>query len=151
MAQMASKPRMASGEFDYSGGDVIINHNLGTRKLLAILQRVNSDHSNINNDSTRYRSILNVCISIEALDYDTEQTYSYQNGNQLSFVDSGTSNTYPNMIHSYFAASNGTEINGTAINRPDRGINTIDDNSAEILPTYVLETGRWIWRIYALD
>lgn len=52
---MGNRVRMVSGEFiadENIGAYFQVTHNLGTRKLFGVAQRVNSDHTNINNSSS---------------------------------------------------------------------------------------------------
>ena len=142
--------RTASGEFEHTGNDIIITHNLGSKKILAIFQRVNSDHSNIN-ESTRYRSVLNFAITKEALNYDLQQTYSYNNGEPASIDNNGTDNTYPSGGYCYFPAETGGIIGVGGFSTPSRGIIALNNNEIELKTQYILATGHWVWRAYALD
>lgn len=153
MAQMASgKPRSVSGEFTSNGSTIHnIVHNLGTRKIFMVAQRVNENHENIDQTTSRYRSILLMAATKEALQFDAQQTYSYNGGNQVGVIDTGTNNTYPSGLYGYFPTADGTALTFNAFVRPDRGISVVSDNEIRVETLYGLETGRWIYSIYALD
>lgn len=153
MAQMAGgKPRSVSGEFTASGAITQnIVHNLGTRKIVAVAQRVNENHGNIDETATRYRSLMVFGLTHEVLSLDTQQSYSYNGGNQVSFADSGTGNTYPSFIYAYFPSATDTFLANSAGSRPDRGISAVSDNEIQITAFYGLQPGRWVYTIYALD
>ncbi len=153
MAQMASgKPRSVSGEFTSTGSTIHnIVHNLGTRKIVLVAQRVNENRENIDETASRYRSLLIFALTHEALSLDTQQSYSYNGGNQVSFADTQTSNTYPSFVYAYFAAETDTSLPNTAGSRPDRGIRALSDNEVQIVAFHALQPGRWVYTIYALD
>lgn len=144
--------KMISGEFTTTGGTTQnIVHNLGTRKIFLVAQRVNENHENIDETASRYRSLLTFGLTREALSLDTQQSYSYNGGNQVSFSDAGTSETYPSFVYGYFAAETGTNLPSATGSRPDRGIIALSDNEIQIVAFYLLEPGRWVYNIYALD
>ena len=150
---------MASGEFtlDAPAGSITITHNLGSNRVFVVAQRVNSDHSNINN-SNRYQNVLFYGITIEALGIDEEQTYSYNNGNQVSYNSKGTlDNSFPFGIYSYFSTETGTTPTQQILSNANwfagynKMITSINQNEIFVVPRYQLCPGRWIWRAYALD
>ena len=153
MAQMASgKPRSVSGEFTPTVGlTQNIVHNLGTRKIVLVAQRVNENHGNIDETDSRYRHIMLIAVTKEAIQLDMQQSYSYNGGNQVNFADTGIANTYPSFIYAYFPSATDTFLPNAAASRPDRGISAVSDNEIHIEALYVLESGRWVYTIYALD
>lgn len=157
MAQMASKPRMASGEFVHTLGVVYLNHNLGTKKIFMVMQRVETDHSNINSTS-QFQSIMVYGATVEALQLDEQQTYSLNGGTTAHYDSTNTTanGVYPKGINSYFPAVNGTYPANGVMAYAVRGITAEDaygasDNTVRIYPTYGLVAGRWVWRAYSLD
>lgn len=144
--------KMISGEFTSTGLTIQnIIHNLGTRKIVLVAQRINENHENIDETATRYRSLLIFGLTHEALSLDMQQSYSYNGGNQVSFGDAGTSDIYPSFGYVYFSAETGTQLPSTLGTRPDRGIIALSDNEIQIVTYYGLQPGRWVYTIYALD
>lgn len=143
---------MVSGEFTATSGYTQnIIHNLGTRKIILVAQRVNENHENIDETDVRYHTLLIFGPTKEVLSLDIQQSYSYKGGNQVGFVDTGTKNTYPSYVYAYFPAEADTILPGTAGNRPDGGIIALSDNEIQIRTPYVIQPGRWIYTIYTLD
>ena len=154
---MAGKSRMASGELMHISGVEYITHNLGTKKILVIMQRVESDHSNINTTS-QFQSIMVFGATVEALDLDEQQTYSLNDGTKAHYNSVGvdTNGAYPKGINSYFPVANGTHPVNGVMGYPYRGVRAWDgsaesNNVVQIYPAYNLAPGRWVWRAYALD
>jgi len=157
LASMSGKPRMASGEFVHTSGVAYINHNLGTKKIFIVLQRVETDHSNIDS-SNQFQSVMIFGATAEALQLDTDQTYSISGGNQAHFDYSSAdeNGSYPKGVNSYFPAANGAYPTNGVMAYPMRGITAEDalgasDNTVRVYPVYGLTAGRWVWRAYALD
>lgn len=159
LAQMASgHVRMVSGEITSTGGAIYITHNFGTKKIFAILQRVNDDHSNIDTTS-QFTSVAIFGATVELLDLDESQTYSLNGGTQAHFdsTNTTTNGAYPKGVNSYFPAANGSYPNNGIMAYSDRGISALDsngnpsDNTIRVYPTYSVVAGRWIYRVYALD
>ena len=149
--------RMASGEFTHINGVAYLNHNLGSKKIFVVMQRVETDHSNINN-TTQYQSIMVYGATVEALGLDEQQTYSLNNGTQVHFDTTGsdTNGAYPKGVNSYFPGATGSYPINNVMAYPFRGITAQDaqgasDNTVRVYPSYVLAAGRWVWRAYALD
>ena len=149
----------ASGEFtlDAPASGVTITHNLGSNKVLIIAQRVNSDHSNINN-TNRYQNILFYGITKEALGIDEEQTYSYNDGNKVSYSSEATlDGSFPFGIYSYFTTETGTTptqqiaSNAGWFGQHAKMVTSTTLNEVFVFPRYQLCPGRWVWRVYALD
>lgn len=149
----------ASGEFvlDAASSGINIIHNLSTNKIFIIAQRINSDHSNINN-TNRYQNVLFYGITKEALNIDETQTYSYNGGTQASYKSNVTTDSaYPYGVYSYFPAETGTvptmnivSNNGWFAPNPQM-VTPINLNEVFVFPRYQLCPGRWVWRAYALD
>lgn len=154
MAQMASgHVRMASGEFDVSTStsSFSITHNLNSTKLLVIAQRINKDHSVINQTNTQYRDIVFIGISKELSNLDTDQPYTYNNGTNQYIVATGTSNSYPVALTANFGSSTATIVNPNYDGNPSHGVNPLSQNEATCTSKYNLCNGHWVWRAYALD
>ena len=154
---MAGKTRTASGELMHTSGVDYITHNLGTKKILVIMQRVESDHSNIDT-TNQFQSIMVVGATLEALDLDEQQTYSLNGGTAAHFnsVGADTNGAYPKGVNSYFPAANGAFPANGVMAYPYRGVRAWDgsaesNNVVQIYPIYNLAPGRWVWRAYALD
>ena len=149
--------RIASGEFVHTSGVAYLNHNLGSKKIFVVMQRIETDHSNIDT-TTQHQSIMVYGATVEALGLDERQTYSLNNGTQAHFDSTGndTNGAYPKGINAHFPAETGSyPINGVMA-YPYRGITAEDaqgasDNTVRIYPVYFLAAGRWVWRAYALD
>lgn len=149
--------RMASGELNHTGGVAYLHHNLGSKKIFVVMQRINSDHSNIDG-SNQFTSIMVFGATVEALGLDEEQTYSLNGGNQVSFNSTGgdTNGAYPKGINSFFPNESGSYPSNGVMAYPYRAIRAYDgdvesDNIVWVYPTYGLASGRWVWRAYALD
>ena len=150
--------RMASGEFTQVSGVAYLNHNLGTKKVFVVMQRVNSDHSNINENSNQYQSVLVFGATKEALGIDTEQTYSFNNGTQAKWdaANELSNQAYPKGVNGYFPSATASSPGSGSMAYAYRGVTAEDaqgpsDNTVRIYPVYTLYPGRWVWRAYALD
>jgi len=155
--QMAGRSRMASGEFTQVSGVAYLNHNLGTKKILVIMQRVNSDHSNVDANN-QFKSLMIFGVTVEALQLDEEQTYSLNGGTKASFdsTNTTTQGVYPKGLNAFFPGTTGTYPSYLAMSYAARGVTAEDqngasDNTVRIYPTYGMIPGRWVWRAYALD
>ena len=157
MAMGSGKPRMASGEFVHTSGIAYIDHNLGSKKIFVIMQRVNADHANID-ASSQYQSVIICGATVEALGLDEQQTYSINGGNQVSVnsAGSGINGAYPKGFNSAFPSATGTTLQESVMAYPDRAITAEDrtgasENTVRVYPVYGIFPGRWVWRAYALD
>lgn len=157
MGMASGKPRMASGEFVHTSGVEYLNHNLGSKKIFVVMQRIETDHSNIN-ATNQYQSIMVYGATVEALALDEQQTYSLNGGTQATFNSTGTdtNGAYPKGINSFFPSATGSYPNNGVMAYPFRGITAQDaqgasDNTVRVYPVYGLASGRWVWRAYALD
>lgn len=141
----------ASGEFEYVSGTKQITHNLGTRRVCCVLQRVNEDHSNIDRpgSSTRYVAISSVFVTNEVVNWDSAQTYSYDGGNQL-IIDSDKTAGYPKGAGCYFQSATETgNIPVLPVQSGTGGV-AIDDNTISVSSPYSLLPGRWVWSCFAV-
>lgn len=157
MGMANGKPRMASGEFVHTSGIAYIDHNLGSKKIFVIMQRVNSDHANIDTSSP-YQSVIICGATVEALGLDEQQTYSNNGGSQVYVNSTGsdTNGAYPKGFNSAFPSATGTTLQETVMAYPYRGITAEDragasENTVRVYPVYGIFPGRWVWRAYALD
>ena len=157
LAQMASgHVRMASGEFTQVSGVAHLEHNLNSKKIFVVMQRVETDHSNINS-TNEYQSVMIYGATVEALGLDEQQTYSLNGGTAAHFDSTNTSSNsaYPKGINARF--SSGDYPNNSVMAYSDRGVSALDsaanpsNNVVRIYPVYGLTAGRWVWRAYALD
>ena len=156
IANMAGA-RMASGEFTHTSGVAYLNHNLNSKKIVVVMQRINSDHSNINVTS-QYQSVMIFGATVEALQLDETQTYSLNGGTQAHFdsTNETVNGVYPKGINSFFPSATQEYPQNGVMAYAMRGVEARDasgasDNTVRIYPTYGLTAGRWVWRCYALD
>lgn len=148
--------RVASGEIVFASAtnQVTIQHNLGSRKILCLMQRVNSDHSVVEN-AGRY---VNTCLMLgtQELLWDTQQAY-HVTGDANSYTeDIDSSEGYHFGMYTYMKAAaassqylgSSAQSNGTAKNR---GCYAIDDNTIHLFTSYTFMVGRYVYRIYACE
>lgn len=148
--------RAASGVINLpaagTNATITVTHGLNTKKIFFVAQLVTENHVNFDNSSSRYQNVLVYGATKEVLAIDTEQTYSYNGGNQVPFIDTGLDNGYPSGIYCYFPGVDSTAIAVTALTRPSAGVFAISNNEVQFVSQYVFPVNsRWIWRAYALD
>lgn len=152
---MVKKTRMASGEFEITEYQVTldIEHNLGSRKIFVVAQRVNENHAEITNTGSRYNDLMLIGFTKECIELDEAQTYSYKTSCAVNFSNSGSStDIYPFGMYAYFPAETNPAIALTPIGASNREMKAVSDNAVHFNNTgYALFLGRWVWRAYALD
>ena len=149
----------ATGEINIISevNSIEITHNLDADCLVCCLQRVNDDKSIITGD-TRYRSIFVMSITPELYKkfgvLDTEQEYQYTpSGTHVAFDWEGAQDADSGiqlLLINYFPATDGQILTPSAITRRDRFAVAIDSNTVRVTSNYLLQTGRWVWHVFAL-
>lgn len=147
MMTMANGVRNSSGVIeieDSSSTTMTIPHGLGTSKVLVLAQLIDEDHANINAPAgSRYKAVIVCGFTKTEENVDTQQTYSYNNGNQLSYPNSSF------VVFGDFPAATGTSLS-LSFQESTYGLFNVDGNSAEFNMGHPFMQGRWVWTAYAI-
>lgn len=143
---MANGVRKSTGVIEMPNNNsrtMTIPHGLGTSKVVIIAQLVDQDHANVNSDY-RYRNILVFGFTQGEGAVDTQQTYSMNNGNQLSMGTPYLS------FYMMFGQTNAGSLTGATATDSTNGLFDVDGNSAYFNMNYQFAQGRWVWTAYAI-
>ena len=151
----ASASSVQSGETTFASANsnnFTINHALNTKKLLLIMQRVNSDHSDVVG-SSRYKTLCLICATQEAL-WDTQQKYRYTSDTTAYGEDISTAKGYLFGAFTYYApnASSDCLAHNYLQNESNiYGLYASSDSQCYVTARYEFEAGRYIWTLYSLE